>query len=201
MTNQKSKFSLTISILAIVFGIGFIFLRVPLIPSVEMEVVNEPSEVENIKVVNDLAELNIDNLADSISSQKGLTISLDGYFTEASKHFTADEFKAAFKSNETIIWGYDDGKGDPIEYTLRGLIEEYLMNKDFTVSDSIKVNELNHDSNSLFNADEFFEGGIEYFDYFVATEDESLADYEWASLILIFQNNELVGLAHRTWSI
>lgn len=137
--------------------------------------------------------------------EKGCTFTPYTWTSKNSQNFKQEQFKELLDSTDLIMnWGVSDGKGDPIELTLKNYFKRFVysfnfkdkstdihFNKDLAYS-----NTLNNIKNIHPNADfmEFYHEGTEEF-----------TGMDWSSLIFYAEKYKnkyyLVAIAHNEWTI
>lgn len=168
------------------------------------EAVTETEEMN----IEELAEQTVQILSDNdlealseIAHSDGVTFAPYGYFTEDSLTFTPEEIANFYETNETYTWGNYDGSGEPIELTYADYQAEFIYNVDYqNESDEVVYEDIESRGNSLYNFEEFF-SDFRAVEFYQAGQDPSVEGLDWSSLILIFQDNKLRGVAHGQWTI
>lgn len=118
--------------------------------------------------------------------------------------FTADQIKNLAQDQNVYTWGFEDGRGDPIQMTILQYFERYVYNKDYTQATEIGVDRIITGGNALENLAEAYPG-CRFVDFCFPSTDPVNDGLDWSSLKLVFQPGEehwyLVGVVHGEWTI
>ncbi len=153
---------------------------------------------------NEVSELlwSPDRVADFVGPD-GVIVSTDAFIDPEDLVLSEEDLRTP--SDETVLWGYEDGSGDSIARTL---IEQFEVMQGSTALTSTNVIGIDTEigwSNTVNNVAEVFPGAtvIEY--HFAGTED--YANLDWASIRLVFETTEgvaqpvLVAIVQAGWTI
>jgi len=182
---------------------------------IDVEDINNKRQSEIIEKSNDIVNLlknsNIEQLKKYLHPKKGARITLDGYIREDYDVILKPSELDYLLENETkLLWGYSDGKGDPINLSVLGFFKEYFS-YDFTDSDSV-VNEIRQGgSNSIDNLTEIYPNKdfVNYYIPYASTYlDEGVEKpqtLDWHALNLVFDEYQgkiyLIGIIKDNWTI
>ena len=100
--------------------------------------------------------------------------------------FSPKEISGFDDDRQRYAWGIYDGSGLPIEMTVEGYFERFVMDVDFTKSSQYSVNEVSRSGNALENVKEVFPNGS-FVDFYMPGQD---MDINWRSLKLVFESYE-----------
>ncbi len=152
-----------------------------------------------------LKEKDYEALAGYVHPEEGVTFS--PYSTVdhgADQRFTADEIRVLAQDDARYLWGYEDGRGEPIEMTIAQFLEEYIFSVDYTQAPSVGVDEIVMSGNSLENVREAYPG-CRFVDLCYPGLLEENEGLDWCSLKMVFAPTQsgwyLVGLIHSQWTI
>lgn len=115
----------------------------------------------------------------------------------------AATIRQGFASTRTYMWGFTDGKGDPIDTNFEGYYKRYVYDKDYAKAPTIVIDQRTGKGNSLDNSATAYPGArvVEY--HLPSTDPNTTLD--WASLRLVFEplggTWYLVGIIHDEWTI
>jgi hypothetical protein len=141
--------------------------------------------------------------------EQGLTFSPYGFVdTSTAVCFGMGDVATLEDDGMVRVWGHYDGSGEPIECEFGEYYDRFVMSHDFTRATQIGVERIVKDSGHEMNL-YVFGNGASYVD-FQMPGSGSEADYNWASLQLVFswfggdqyhvEGLYLVAVVHDTWS-
>lgn len=123
---------------------------------------------------------------------------------ESNLTFSADQIKNLSQDQTIYTWGFEDGRGDPIQMTILQYYERYVYDKDYTQAPEIGVDRIITGGNALENLAEAYPG-CRFVDFCFPSADPVNDGLDWSSLKLVFQPGEehwyLVGIVHGEWTI
>lgn len=123
---------------------------------------------------------------------------------ESDLTFTADQIKNLAQDETVYTWGFEDGRGDPIQMTILRYFERYVYNKNYTQAPEIGVDRIITGGNALENLADAYPG-CRFVDFSFPSADPVNDGMDWSSLKLVFQPGEerwyLVGVVHGEWTI
>ncbi|MCI8304285.1 MAG: hypothetical protein HFF52_06615 [Lawsonibacter sp.] len=118
--------------------------------------------------------------------------------------FTAEQIKNLAQDQTVYAWGYEDGRGDPIQMTMLQYFERYVYNTDYTQAQEIGIDRIITGGNALENLAEAYPG-CRFVDFAFPSADPVHDGLDWSSLKLVFQPEPdrwcLVGVVHGEWTI
>lgn len=118
--------------------------------------------------------------------------------------FSADQIKNLAQDQNVYTWGFEDGRGDPIQMTLTQYFERYVYDRDYTQAEEIGIDRIITGGNALENLAEAYPDG-RFVDFCFPSADPVNDGLDWASLKLVFEPYEehwyLVGIVHGEWTI
>ena len=118
--------------------------------------------------------------------------------------FTAEQIKGLAQDQTVYTWGFEDGRGDPIQMTMLQYFERYVYNYDYTQAPQIGIDRVITGGNALENLAEAYPG-CRFVDFSFPSTDPVNDGMDWSSLKLVFQPSEtrwyLVGIVHGEWTI
>lgn len=119
-------------------------------------------------------------------------------------HFTADQIKNLAQDQTVYIWGFEDGRGDPIQMTMLQYFQRYVYDRDYTQVPQIGVDRIMTGGNALENLTEAYPN-CRFVDFSFPSADPVNDGLDWSSLKLVLQPKEehwyLVGIVHGEWTI
>lgn len=144
-------------------------------------------------------------LANYVHPERGVTFS--PYSTvnlETDQNFTADQIRDLEADDTRYLWGYEDGRGEPIRLTISQFLEEYIFSVDYTQAPSVGVDQIVMSGNSLENLQEAYPS-CRFVDLCYPGLDPAYEGLDWCSLKMVFAPTQsgwyLVGLIHSQWTI
>lgn len=122
----------------------------------------------------------------------------------ANLRFTAKEIASLEDNDKKYIWGITDGKGAPIQLTMRDYFSSFVFNADYTAAPMIGVNTILQYGNSLENVEDVFPEADYVEFHFPGLKDEN-EGLDWCSLKLVFvtynSQPKIVAVIHSQWTI
>lgn len=123
---------------------------------------------------------------------------------ESDLTFTADQINGMAQDQTVYTWGFEDGRGDPIQMTMVQYFARYVYGSDYTQAQEIGVDRIMTGGNALENLPEAYPG-CRFVDFTIPSADPVNDGLDWSSLKLVFQAWEerwcLVGIVHGEWTI
>ena len=154
-----------------------------------------------------LKEGDIQTLATLVDPEQGLTFTP---YSTVDHHsdltFLPDQLSQAGANGTRYVWGYTQGKGDPITMTLPEYLSAYVFNIDYTQAPVIGVDSVLSSGNSLENVRDAYPGS-RFLEYYFPGQDPEVGGLDWCALKLVFSdqnhtgNYRLVGIIHSEWTI
>lgn len=145
------------------------------------------------------------SLAAYVHPERGVTFT--PYSTvepETDLTFTADQIKNLAQDQNTYTWGFEDGRGDPIQMTLAQYFERYVYDRDYTQATEIGIDRIITGGNALENLAEAYPD-CRFVDFCFPSADPVNDGLDWSSLKLVFRPEAehwyLVGIVHGEWTI
>lgn len=167
---------------------------------------DKQAELKDIgqKVVEILRERDLRSLAEWIDPEQGLRFSPYSYINKDSDLiFKADELPT-FNDTNKLLWGSEDGSGDPIELTFRDYYDKFVYKYDFADAPNVSVNKIMGLGNAEFNGTEIYPNAS-YIEFHFPGFDKEFDGMDWQSLVLVFvpYNEEwkLTAIVHGQWTI
>lgn len=120
--------------------------------------------------------------------------------------FSPDQLTQAGANGTRYVWGYTQGKGDPITMTLPEYLDNYVFNADYTQAPIIGVDSVLSSGNSLENVRDAYPED-RFLEYYFPGQDPEVGGLDWCALKLVFRDAEsngtyrLVGIIHSEWTI
>lgn len=144
-------------------------------------------------------------LGNLVHPERGLTFTASSTVDlEADRNFTADEIRGLTKNSRQYLWGYEDGRGDPILLTMEEFMQQYIFAVDYTQAPEVGVDQVVLSGNALENVAQAYPG-CRFVDLCYPELDPDFGGLDWCSLKLVFAPLEgqwrLVGLIHSQWTI
>lgn len=144
-------------------------------------------------------------LANYVHPERGVTFT--PYSTvnpETDQKFTADQIRELAGDDTRYLWGYEDGRGEPIRRTISQFLEEFIFSVDYTQAPSVGVDEIVMSGNSLENLKDVYPD-CRFVDLCYPSLDPAYEGLDWCSLKIVFAPTQsgwyLVGLIHSQWTI
>lgn len=142
-------------------------------------------------------------LADLIHPTKGVRFSPYAFVNiEEDQVFTAEAIRGLDDDSTVYLWGYEHGSGLPIEQTLTEYLARFAKH-DYVGQGQRAYNGVIGIGNSLNNIKTAYPEGVHV--EFHIPGSGGLADYNWSSVRLVFEEHEgewyLVGVISDQWTI
>lgn len=140
-----------------------------------------------------------------VHPERGLTLTACSTVDlDADQNFTADEIRGLAENSRQYLWGYTDGRGDPILLTMKEFMQQYIFAVDYTKAPEVGVDQVVLSGNALENVDQAYPG-CRFVDLCYRELNPDFGGLDWCSLKLVFEPLEgqwrLVGLIHSQWTI
>lgn len=123
---------------------------------------------------------------------------------ESDQNFTAEQIKNLAQDQNVYTWGFEDGRGDPIQMTVSRYFQRYVYDRDYTQAEEIGIDRIITGGNALENLTEAYPD-CRFVDFCFPSADPVNDGLDWSSLKLVFQPQEehwyLVGVVHGEWTI
>ncbi len=143
-------------------------------------------------------------LASYVHPVEGVRLSPYSYVDPINVVLMPNQLASQFASNQTRIWGIQDGSGEPINMTFKNYYDRYLWEHDYTQAPDVTWDSPQQRGNIINNIADVYPGlrTVEYhFDGF----DPQYGGMDWRSLNLVFEEYKgewkLVGIVHDEWTI
>lgn len=119
-------------------------------------------------------------------------------------NFTADQIRNLAQDKTVYTWGFEDGRGDPIQMTFAQYFERYVYDRDYTQVPQIGIDRIMTGGNALENLLDAYPG-CRFVDFSFPSADPVNDGLDWTSLKLVFRPEGehwyLVGIVHGEWTI
>lgn len=152
-----------------------------------------------------LQQRNWNTLAAYVHPDRGVTFT--PYSTvdpDSNLNFSAGQIRALAQDQNIYTWGFEDGRGEPIQMTFTQYFERYVYDRDYLQVPQLGVDHIMTGGNALENLAEIYEG-CRYVDFSFPSSDPVNDGLDWSSLKLVFQPEAerwyLVGIVHGEWTI
>lgn len=156
-------------------------------------------------VVQAMKQQDWDVLSSFVHPQLGVTFT--PYSTvdrEMDLTFTAQQIKKLAKDDSLYVWGFTDGKGDPIQMTMLDYFDRYVFNEDYSQAPQIGIDRIQMTGNALENLTDVYPD-CRFVDFCYPSIDPAYGGADWCSLRLVFQAQDdrwyLVGVVHGEWTV
>ncbi len=155
-------------------------------------------EIINLLSAKDYAKL------EAMVSSAGLSVNDNPSLDLTKHHISKENISEIPYDSTTMLWGYEDGRGDPINVTTQAFIEQYVFSKNFLMTDSINVNRIKDGGTN--NANTLLQDiSGRNFVAFYYQGDPQYPGMTWMTLYLIFdvENGayKLRGITRNQWTI
>lgn len=152
-----------------------------------------------------LQQQNWSALASYVHPDRGVTFT--PYSTvdpDSDLSFTADQIRSLAQDPNVYTWGFEDGRGEPIQMTFAQYFERYVYDRDYVQVPELGVDRIMTGGNALENLTEVYDG-CRFVDFSFPSLDPVSDGLDWSSLKLVFQPEGehwyLVGVVHGEWTI
>lgn len=156
-------------------------------------------------VTDALQSKDYETLAAYVHPSRGVTFT--PYSTvdpQHDQHFSADQIKNLAQDTTTYTWGYEDGRGDPIQMTISEYFERFVFDADYTQAPQVGVDQIITSGNALENLTQVY-SDCHFVDFCYLGRDPANEGLDWCSLKLVFAGENaawyLVGVVHGEWTI
>lgn len=170
------------------------------------ETLESDIELMAVSILTLLKDSEYYKLVDFIHPVHGVRFSTYAYIDTVNDIIlNPDQFKEALINVDTFNWGYFDGEGSIIHYTLKEYIKNFVYDADFLNAEKFGVNEMFGNGNSLNNLEEIYGNGYSYTESYFSGFNPELEGLDWNCLRLVFKSSNgmlyLVGIVHDEWTI
>lgn len=118
--------------------------------------------------------------------------------------FTPEQVKNLPSDTNTYTWGYEDGRGEPIQMTATEYFSRFVFDADYTQAPRVGVDQIITSGNALENLTEAYPD-CHFVDFCYPSRDPANEGLDWCSLKLVFAGEKsswyLVGVVHGEWTI
>ncbi len=155
--------------------------------------------------VTALREKDFATLATLVHPAKGVRFTPYTFVQARDNVLDAGAIRLGFANTRTYLWGFTDGKGDPMEWNFERYYGRYVYNKDYAKAQPVLFD--NYPStprgNKNDNTKAFYPQGRTV-EYHLPSADPNTT-LDWAGLRLVFEEQTgswyLVGIIHDEWTI
>ena len=168
---------------------------------------NAPLLEAGSTVLSALKAGDIQTLATLVDTELGVTFTP---YSTVDPHsdltFLPDQLSQAGANGTRYVWGYTQGKGDPITMTLPEYLDAYVFNIDYTQAPIIGVDFVLSLGNSLENVQDAYPES-RFLEYYFPGQDPEVGGLDWCALKLVFRDPDhtgsyrLIGIIHSEWTI
>ncbi len=143
---------------------------------------------------------------EGLVSPDGLSLDIYPRFDAVRNLIAKNEVSEITKDTKVYLWGYTDGKGDPINLTRGEFLTKYIYSGavDYSKAPNVAVNKKLGGGNSI-NTVEKDANGRTYVAFYFSGFDPKYAGMDWTTMYLIFDsvNGEykLRAIAKDNWTI
>ena len=156
-------------------------------------------------VLHALKEEDYGQVASFVHPEKGVTFT--PYSTvnlEQDLTLSAAQIQGLEEDPRVYTWGFEDGRGNPIQMTISQYVDRYVFNQDYTQASEIGIDQIMISGNALENITTAYPG-CRFVDFWIPSIDPVNEGLDWCSLKLVFELGEsgwlLVGVVHGEWTI
>jgi len=156
-------------------------------------------------VLHALKEEDYGQVASFVHPEKGVTFT--PYSTvnlEQDLTLSAAQIQGLEEDPRVYTWGFEDGRGNPIQMTISQYVDRYVFNQDYTQASEIGIDQIMISGNALENITTAYPG-CRFVDFCIPSIDPVNEGLDWCSLKLVFELGEsgwlLVGVVHGEWTI
>lgn len=168
---------------------------------------NNPKTVQDVavKTITALSDKDSKKLAELIHPTIGVRFSPYAFVNkDKDVVLSKEEIGNFFSDSKTYLWGYTDGKGNPIELTPGEYYTKYIYSVDYKNAPKISFNKALGSGNTSDNITEVY-ASAQFVEYYFPGFNKKYEGMDWKSLRLVFQQVEgkwyLVGVVHAQWTI
>jgi hypothetical protein len=142
----------------------------------------------------------------TLTSLDGLSLNESPDSLDLTKNDVPQSEISKIPTNTTIkLWGYTDGKGDPINLTVGNYIDKWIYNKEYLDAPKIEVNKIIKIAGSTSNEIMTYSDGRNFVAFHFDGFNPKYSGLDWTTMYLIFdlQNGEykLRAIVKDNWTI
>lgn len=117
--------------------------------------------------------------------------------------FSAAQIAALTENTTKYVWGISDGKGDPLEMTMKEYFARYVYNADYASAPVLGIDRVLGSGNALENVSEVFPGA-RFVEYYFPGINPQYNGFDWCGLKLVFsvyrEQYKLIAVIHSEWT-
>lgn len=122
----------------------------------------------------------------------------------ANLRFTAAQIAGLAENSTKYVWGISDGKGDPLEMTMKEYFARYVYNADYASAPVLGIDRVIGSGNALENVSEVF-SNARFVEYYFPGINPEYNGFDWCGLKLVFsvyqEEYKLIAIIHSEWTI
>lgn len=120
------------------------------------------------------------------------------------QNFSPQQIRSLEQDTTTYTWGYEDGRGEPIQMTMAEYMKRFVCDADYTRAPYVGVDQIITSGNALENVSQVY-SDCHFVDFCYLSRDPANEGLDWCSLKLVFAGEAdawyLVGVVHGEWTI
>ena len=156
------------------------------------------------EVIALLASRQFQSFASYVHPDAGVRFSPAAYIDlERDRVLSAGQLAVAPNDQQTYLWGFAAGSGEPIELTFGDYVDRYLYDADFAQAETVAVDQVVGRGSTVNNLAKVYPNG-RFVEYHFSGFDPQFEGMDWKSLRLVFEQQAgiwyLVGIIHDQWS-
>lgn len=199
-----------IILLLIAFVFAGIFYYFYLQRPASIKIVNVPVATKDEKLINTAREV-LSALSkedyqglEEMTSPDGLTLNFYPRLDLSKVHSTKENISEIPSDTKVYLFGYTDGKGDPVNLTTFQFIKQWIYNHEYENAPQVAVNKTLGSGNSLNKITEDA-ASRDFVVFYFPGFDPQYEGMDWTSIYLVFDNMEgeykLRAIAKDNWTI
>ncbi len=174
--------------------------------SIVNEKSNESKDVESVAKEVLLALKNKDYATlENLTSSQGLSWNEYPTLDLSKNDISKAEISNIPTNSQKYLFGYTDGKGDPINLTIAEYLSKWIYNADYLNADEIGINKILDGGTNSMNTILEKAGNRTVVAFYFKGFDPKFGGLDWTTLYLVFdlENDEykLRGIAKNNWTI
>lgn len=118
--------------------------------------------------------------------------------------FSAAQIASLAENSTKYVWGISDGKGDPLEMTMKEYFARFVYNADYASAPVLGIDRVIGSGNALENVSEVFPNA-RFVEYYFPGINPEYNGFDWCGLKLVFsvyqEQYKLIAVIHSEWTV
>lgn len=170
------------------------------------EPIDSASYILNLSktILNTIKQEQMDELSTYFHPKEGVVFSPYAYIESLDGSLSANAFMKAYRSNDSLLWGYYDGTGNEIRLSISAYFDQFVYGHDYLNAEHHSVDSFIGSGNSLNNLLDVFPS-LHFTEHYFSGFEPQYGGMDWGCLRLVYKSYEnrlfLVGIINDQWTI